>query len=239
MSGQAGDGEGSAGLAIRLRPPDPGRFLAGSLLLEALLVLAGVVLAPHGGSRPLDRLFDLDREATVAAWLSSAQLLALGAVLLLVAWRSSPPPPVSRPFLGCLGLGFVLLSMDEAAAFHERLSEALQAFGFLPRFKDGHGLWIFVYAFCGIAFLLVARRAALAAWRAARAEALLFAGGIAVSILGAIGLEVVSYQFLRGAGAPLLYRTEVVAEEFLEMAGVSIMLYAALRLWSRRPPAPA
>jgi hypothetical protein len=48
-------------------------------------------------------------------------------------------------------------------------------------------------------------------------------------LLGVIGLELASYVFLR-EDSGVWYEVEVAAEEFLEMAGTSVILYAILLL---------
>ena len=55
--------------------------------------------------------------------------------------------------------------------------------------------------------------------------------GFAIFLLGVVGLEVISFQFLRGEDVPqYLYRLEVAIEEFLEMIGITIVLYGAVQL---------
>ncbi|MEX0601448.1 MAG: hypothetical protein WD205_12435, partial [Rhodothermales bacterium] len=53
-------------------------------------------------------------------------------------------------------------------------------------------------------------------------------GGMSVFVLGAVGLEISSYLFLR-EGATLAYLLEVAAEEFFEMVGVTIVLLGIVR----------
>lgn len=40
-----------------------------------------------------------------------------------------------------------------------------------------------------------------------------------------VGMEIISYYYLRAAESRFLYKAEVALEEFLEMAGASIVLY--------------
>ena len=55
--------------------------------------------------------------------------------------------------------------------------------------------------------------------------------GFATFLVGVVGMEIISFQFLRGADIPTyLYRIEVAIEEFLEMVGITIVLYGAAQL---------
>ena len=70
-------------------------------------------------------------------------------------------------------------------------------------------------------------------WQHFKPEAGVAAVGAAVYVGGAVGLEVVSYLLLASGVPADLYLLEVAVEEFLEMAGVSVILYAVLRFASR------
>lgn len=57
------------------------------------------------------------------------------------------------------------------------------------------------------------------------------ASGFAILLIGAVVLEVIGYQYLRGVPSlSHLYPLEVALEEFLEMIGVSIAVYGAIPL---------
>src|SRR5680860_1803568 len=72
--------------------------------------------------------FDLDAERNAATWFASALLLT-AAALLGVIGATSAPRESRRPWLG-LAVLFVLMSLDETAAWHERLIQPLRsAFG--------------------------------------------------------------------------------------------------------------
>jgi hypothetical protein len=60
-----------------------------------------------------------------------------------------------------------------------------------------------------------------------RCSLIAIAGG-AVYVTGAAVLESVGYKMLSGGSTLSLYRAEVAAEEFLEMMGASLILYAVL-----------
>ena len=80
----------------------------------------------------------------------------------------------------------------------------------------------------GLILGLVSFKNLLAVWKHSRPEALIFLLGGMIFVAGGIGLEIVSYIFLRSGETPLLYNVEVLVEEFFEMAGVSVMLLGTL-----------
>ena len=53
-------------------------------------------------------------------------------------------------------------------------------------------------------------------------------------MLGGVGLEIISYQFLREDETSLFYIVEVAFEEFLEMLGASLILYGAILFSSEK-----
>lgn len=224
---------------------DARRILLWLLAAEVLLVaLHGTVRATDGvvAWGALDPLLDLDRERSVGTWFSTAQLLAIAAVFAAAA-RAGPPAALARA-LALPALAFVFLAADEALQIHESLTAraAAREVEWLTAlaFRGGHGTWVIPYAAAGLAAFALALPAVREVWRRYRAEAAIVALGAAVMGAGAVGLEVASYQFLRDGAHPMVYTVEVAAEEFLEMAGASIVLYGALRLARhRRAAAPA
>ena len=59
---------------------------------------------------------------------------------------------------------------------------------------------------------------------------LIAAAGCLVYVTGAAVLETVGYKMLNAGVSLALYRVEVAAEEFFEMLGASLILYAVLLL---------
>lgn len=209
------------------------RLLLCLLGLELALVL--IYGVDHALGAPLwsvHRLFDLDAESSVPAWFSSTQLFVIGMVLLLRGRQASRAAGQSGVFLVCLGLGFTMLSIDESAAVHEMVNEALKARAQMPRFKDGQGIWISAYAALGLGLVLLCFRPMLQLWRSHPRAVQLGCVGFALLLAGAVGLEIFSYEHLRGGATPGWYAVEVAAEEFLEMAGASVVLYASLLLFA-------
>lgn len=209
-------------------------FLIGGLLTIEIFLVVMHFVAPRLVP-PLDYLeiwFDMDREANIPSWFSSSQLLVVGVILgLLGVFRRDPNRP-SPWFLVVLGVMFVFLSMDEAIAFHERISRVAEGQAWAPGFRHGHGVWIFVYGLAGVLMIAVLRHELVAFWRRYPAPARAMLAGLALAAAGAVGLEI-GFYYLEDRAAPLLLEIQVAAEEFLEMFGVTVVLVGVVLLCQR------
>lgn len=179
--------------------------------------------------RNLRQLFDFDGEANIPAWFSSSQFLLIGIIFLALAFGWRYHRHVSRKILAVVGFAAVFLSMDESAQVHEYVTLYLKNVEWLPKFKGDHGVWIAVYPVVGLAVAGPFFRDARIICQNYCKATVIGAIGIGIFLFGAVGLEIVSYQFLRGDDAlSALYKLEVLAEEFLELVGVSTIVYASL-----------
>lgn len=176
-------------------------------------------------------VFNLSGEKNVPATFSAAQLFLVGIVFLSFACQpknlNSPPPF----FISILGLGFIYLSFDEFFSIHEAITVALKEVEMMPRFKGNHGIWVAPYLMIGLVFFVLSFGQFLKLWKNYRRETIVMASGLALFLLGAVVMEVIGYQYLMDESSPkYLYKLEVAAEEFLEMLGISIVLYGAALL---------
>ena len=185
--------------------------------LEFLLVGLYVFTTSFQAHIRLRHIFDLDREGNISSWFSSSQLLLAGIVFLIVSRAPAARAIYSPAFF-----------LDEAAGIHEMLSAVLQRVEFLPRFADGHGIWIALYAVAGVAVALITFRSMKTFLQNCRSEFLLLVGGLGLFIAGGVGLEILSYSIARDGTNFQLHRAQVAFEELLEMFGVSLVLYSAL-----------
>ena len=201
------------------------------LTLLSLELLFIVVYATHawvqGETQQVHSLIDLDAEGNLPAWFSSFQLalIAIGFWLLASRYRTTERP--SRYFLrACAGF-FLLLSIDESALLHERITESLgnRYIDWVPAYLVNHPGESLVCALILCACLAAACPQIIGLWRLSRRASLIAAAGCAIFVTGAAGLESLGYKLLSGATLQL-YRVEVAAEEFLEMLGGSLILYA-------------
>lgn len=210
---------------------DLNKLFLGLILVELLLV-TGYVLNVLWGSPSwiVTRLVDLDDEGSIATWFSSMQLFVVGLLFFFKSRHANAVELPSATFFCILGLGFIFLSIDEAAAIHEKINIVLKQVVFMPRFKGDHGVWIYVYVLLAGIFLSLTLRNFIALWKHSRRIAFIMAIGLLTFVTGAVLLEIIGYQFLRNDMTSWRYVTEVALEEFLEMLGISIVLYGVLLL---------
>ena len=173
-------------------------------------------------------ILDLDAEQTAGSWFSSCQFFLIGVSLLVNNFKDLSPNPTSCKFLTLIGLGFIFLSLDEAATIHESISASLQHIAWMPRFKGQQGLWIPLYAVLGLGLLWLTRKNLFKIWIRHKKECTIFIYGFLTLLFGAVVLEIISYQYLRTPQMQNWYLLEVALEEGLEMLGASIILYAVL-----------
>jgi hypothetical protein len=208
------------------------KLLHGLILFELGLVLVYALDTILGGpSWTIRQLFDLDRETSIPTWFSSAQWLLVALVLWFRSQQANADPVPSPRFLKLAAVLFAFLSADEAAAIRETCSRALRHMKSLPHLEGGLGIWVFIYGAIGLAIGIASLRVLLSMWRRHRPATTTITAGMAIVVLGAVVLEVIGDQFLRGSSTKLLYQVEVALEEFLEMAGSSVILYGSLLLF--------
>ncbi len=202
--------------------------IAFEMFLVAVFLADGILGEP---SLTFHKLFDLDDEKNIPALFSSAQLFLVGIVFLSMAYQPRQLHFSSPRFLAVLGMAFIFLSFDEAISIHEQITKSLVHIEWIPRFRGNHGIWVAPYLFVGLVFFLLTYKELLTMWRNSRREITIMVLGFAIFLLGVVVMEVISFQFLREEGtSPYLYQLEVAIEEFLEMMGISIVLYGAVLL---------
>lgn len=182
------------------------------------------------GGPKVDHFYDLDQEANLPAWFSSMQLFCVAAVIALYGPRALRPlgVPVVVPLIAAAA--FLFLSMDEIAQVHERIGRELSGSA-VPQVRNGRGAWAFLYVLAALPFVALALKYLNAI---ARGYPRLVAYGLlgcASFVAGAVGVELMADQFLRGyAEVRNLYVLSVLTEELLEMVGGTLILYGAIHL---------
>ena len=227
------------------RPDAPPAWMP-SVLAVLLLVNLGFLAINIASFAIFGRVLHflyVDQESSLPTWWSSTQLLLAGLLLGLVAVRN-----IGRKcaiILGLLALLLIVLSIDEISALHERIGMYLDRFLGDRQMTLFHhtGLW---FAVIGVPFailvVLMLRRlsAFLAEVPGTRVRLLL---GFAVLLSGAVGVEALSNfaadaEMMRQGAQVGRYVLLVSVEEFLEMCGGSLLLWASLGLvvnhWSTR-----
>lgn len=173
--------------------------------------------------------FNLDGEATIPAWFSSMQLFTIGLIFLFSRnWPNSLQ--LNTPGLMVFaGLCFIFLSADEAATLHEMVTSVLKSVDWLPRFKGDHGVWISMYLVIFLGLIAYSFRTILSFFRIYPSQAKMMLTGACIFIFGAVGLEIISYQYLRGDETSFYYKLEVAFEELFEMLGATLILIGTIK----------
>lgn len=207
-------------------------------LLVADVILIALPVIDHALGSPYNRLrhfLSLDAETTLQAWYSSIQWFVAGClygVLFISAHRSR--------LRGTLAIGLfasmcVAFSLDEIAWIHEWLGQQLDVF--LPGGDRSNtilsrtGLWPFLI---GIPVLIVLTTILL------RARAIFFpfsprafrllALGLVIMFTGALVVELMVNALERPVDYGGLHLFQHASEEFLEMLGVTIIVWSGLEI---------
>ena len=201
------------------------------ICIELLLVVVyGTDAWVQGPTERLHAVIDLDAEGNLPTWFSSFQLALIAISLWALGARMRESHRPSRRFLrGCGGF-FLLLSIDETAMMHERITASLGSryIDWVPVYLGNHVYGSILCVLTLIACLAAAYPHLCGLWRMSRRASLIAAAGCGVYVTGAAVLETVGYRMLEAGVSLALYRVEVAAEEFLEMLGASMILYGVL-----------
>ncbi|MCX6243681.1 MAG: hypothetical protein NTU98_03155 [Bacteroidetes bacterium] len=177
----------------------------------------------------LVRLFDLDQETNIPSYYSDLSLLASSLLLFFISYSHRG----KKDFLPWFGLAvaFAYLSFDEACMFHEMLigifHRGLHTSGlFYDAWVIPYGIVLVVGAIVYLPFLA----------RLPRRTMILFVISGIIYVSGAIGVEMFQgkYEEIHGT-QKLVYSVTVAIEEFMEMFGVALFIYALLGYISLTP----
>jgi len=202
---------------LRLRPA----FVLSILMLVsfglALMDLGTSAFREELGSDQVRRLFNVDEEASIPTWVSGAQLLLASAILMFIAWLRGARNAATM-YWWLLAIVFMVLSIDEIASIHEHSSLGLSAIGF-------NGPWVLAGAAIVSALGVMLIPFLLSLPTEIR---LLFIASAAISIGGAMGIELIHLETEAGDTS---FRTSLIpaAEEFMERSGFALFIYSLLR----------
>jgi hypothetical protein len=168
-------------------------------------------------------------EGNLPTWYSSAALLFCGALLALIARKSREwGAPHGRAW-AVLAVVFLLLSLDEAASLHERMSGPTRQY-----VGNLFNAWVIPASVLLVLGGLAALRFVLGLPR--RTRHLVVLGGV-MFVGGAVGLEavagVIRTVYPYDATFEVTLMALATAEELLEMLGVVVFAYALLDYLSR------
>jgi hypothetical protein len=204
-------------------------LLAAAVALVIAHVLVKAWLPTHfhgqGGTLRLVHFFDLDQEGNLPSWYS-ASLWTFAALLAFGAAVQRQKSQRTRNRWTALGVLYLFLGMDEMSSFHEMLGIPLRRIQALVS-------W-FHYAWLGYGLVFTSLVAAYFAPFVLRLPryvlgCVLLAAGI--YLFGAVGLEWYAGMVRDGVlryPLGLSEFHEIIVEEFLEMAGVILLIHGLL-----------
>lgn len=222
-------------ITVEYRSQDAARLLASLVVLEVLFATAHIFLFvwPGLSLETFQAILRLNGETTLGTWFSTIQLFSIGAVLLLTSWANEREDSFPHNVFILIGFVFVYLSADEGGGIHERIEAYVKSSGLDSLLLTGNaGGWISIYAFTGLIFFVffayLIGNSLFRIWQRLTLECLFFIGGFLVIVIGGVGFETLFYIYLDPGTK--MYHLETAIEEFLEMAGASIILYATLEI---------
>lgn len=171
----------------------------------------------------LFRIFDFDEEANIPTLFNTFLLGATAALLFAIGVHASSRGLPYRRHWSILSLVFVLLAVDELTRIHESVVIPIR-----DLFGIGGGPLYLAWVIPGSLFLILVTLF-FARWLmhlpAPVRNRVLLAG--ALFALGAIGMEMLQgYLTTNFEAAAVLRRAVTVAEEFLEMSALIVMIGA-------------
>ena len=211
-------------------------ILAFMLTLELGLVLLDFTVNRRAWveSDPVENLFNMAREDSASAWLSSAQALAVAAVLWMLVAHARGVRPARSPLWAWVGVAafFTYLAIDDGASIHERVGTTFEEWNggrLTDRFPSYPWQLVYgpVFAAFGLLTVSTVRTDLERRW-----QTLFFAG---------LTLYVAAVAIDYAEGIPDVFTGSVrhytkVFEEFIEMFGTTLILVALLgHLMTRAP----
>jgi hypothetical protein len=188
------------------------------LVTQAIMHFGG-----HDAQHGFRHQFDLEKEHNIPTWYSSSALL-LCSLLLAMIWKATRQTGQRfAQYWLVLSIGFLYLSLDEAASFHELMeAPSRQLFQPGPYMKV---VWVIPGTLVSLIFGISLWRFLANLPRTTR-HLFLLAGFIYLG--GAMGMELLSTYYLSTYGRNMVYSLTIVSEEGLEMLGILVFLHALL-----------
>mgnify|MGYP001190361013 FL=1 len=199
------------------------RTIGKSLLCVAVgLTLVHVVcmVVWYKGVYPFDRwayvaMFDLDREQSFGTWFSTMILIFASLLTLFHARNSGSTSGRMHIYWWLLGIGFILLSMDEVVGLHETVNAVIRD----SRWTTFGAILVLSMGVCFLPLLLILPT---------RTRLLFLMAGV-VYAGGAVGIEWLTWWHEDNNQLDTLaYTLWTALEEFMEMTGIILYIYALL-----------
>lgn len=207
----------------------PGVVTRSLVSVAAALILLSTVgqfirfLTGHDTAKEFIPLFHVATEGNITTYFSAILLLIAAVLLGWIGWTIWKAEKASaRHWLG-LGAFFAYLSVDEAAALHERLIVPVR------EILEVGGLFNFAWVVPGMAVVLLLGGLYLRFFfRLPRRSRLLFALAAVLYVGGAIGMELLGGAHHEVYGETAVYSAMTTVEETMEMAGVIVFIHGLL-----------
>ena len=203
-----------------------------SFVAYATLACIGVQnLQQHPYLVPVLHRFVLDAELSVPAWYSIAMLFSCSVLLGAIAWAKRQRGESDVWYWCGLAVIFLLMAIDEQTDLHTLSARPLQEF-----FNLGGVLyfaWVIPGALFVIAVGLVYSRFL---FRLEPRTRWLFVTAGVTFVVGALGMEMIGSGLVARTGgvtSPIYFLSSMV-EEFLEMVGIVVFLYALMDTMARQ-----
>jgi hypothetical protein len=168
------------------------------------------------------RMLDMNEETNLPTWYAGTKLAFLGSLLALLAYARRRPADVRWwAMLGIASLPFYL-SFDEFSQLHERLGHM-----FPSDVMNRTGLWMVIAVPTVVIAVSGLAVASAPYWAASRQAVARLALGVAVYVISAGLLEVLTNFAVPGSVGEHL---QVLAEEGGELIAITLMVSGALSL---------
>ncbi len=208
---------------------DPGKVALSLMTVAIVLAVAHIAgaVSSHVFHREqvfgLVDTFDMNVENNVPTFFS-AFILVTSAVLLTVISSQSTADRYAGHWKW-LVIIFTFMAIDEDAALHELLIEPVR--DLLPVAGPLYFAWVIPY---GLAVLVIGVLYLRFVWSLTARTRGLFIGAGSLYLAGALGFESIGgwYFSLHGEMEDLPYSLLVATEEFFEMSGIILFIYALL-----------
>ena len=218
----------SSNLVISISPKKIAKFLTLIVVGFTLVNLAGFFIQYVLGFRRLDRfigLLNVGDDSSIPTWYSSFALLICAILLMVIAIvKGRRKEPYFRHW-AILSIIFTVMSIDEVAMIHENMGDIL---GDLFKFKAGFFYYSWVILAMPLIFIFLLAYLKFIIHLPTKIRYLFLIAG-ATFVMGGLGIEMLSahHDSLYGT-SNLIYNCIMTAEEFLEMLGIIIFIYALL-----------
>jgi hypothetical protein len=204
-----------------------------ALTIIGIAVQLSKYLLGHSYLLGLVPLFDLGTDSSVPTWYASITLLICSILLGIISMDKRKNKDRFTVHWAVLSFIFLYLSIDEVARIHEVIGDTLGRFT-----GRTHGLFFFAWVIYGMAFVLVLVPPYVKfLWHLPRKTMTLFILAGTIYVGGALGMEMINARYADFHGfRNLTYQLMTALEEFLEMSGIAIFIYALMSYIAGQSP---